>query len=57
MSNPDIVYKCDPSRNAECKKNSCQSLCFHTSNSKYSIDGKRYKYNANTDEFEDMDGR
>lgn len=51
----DIVYKCDPQKNTECKKRSCQSLCFHTLNSKYSADGRKYRYNVNTDEFEDMD--
>jgi len=55
MSNSDIVYKCNPSKNTECEKTICQSLCFHTFNAKYSVDGKRYRYNVNTDKFEDMD--
>lgn len=54
---PDILYKCDPSKNTECEKTICQSLCFHTLDAKYSVDGKRYRYNVNTDKFEDMDAR
>lgn len=34
-----IVYKCDPEKNAECKKTACQDLCFMTSKKEYSSDG------------------
>lgn len=34
-----IVYKCDPEKNAECKKTVCQELCFMTSKKECSSDG------------------
>lgn len=55
MSEYPIVYKCDPSKYKECKKTMCQKPCRYTTFSKYSIDGKRYKYNADTDRFEVVD--
>ncbi len=55
MNDFPIVYECDYKRNKECPKTVCQDLCFHTKDAKYSIDGKRYKYNADTDKLEDLD--
>ena len=57
MNDFQVVYKCDYKRNKECKKTMCQDLCFHTKNPDYSVDGKRYKYNADTDKLEAMDTR
>lgn len=51
----DILYECCPEKNTECEKTRCQTLCFHTTNPDYSVDGKRYKFNVNTGELEDMD--
>lgn len=50
-----IVYRCDFERNKECEKTVCQDLCFHTLNPDYSVDGKRYRYNADSDEYENLD--
>lgn len=50
-----IVYICDFERNKECKKTACQELCFHTLNPAYSVDGKRYRFNVDTGEYENMD--
>lgn len=51
----DILYECCPEKNTECEKTRCQTLCFHTTNPDYSVDGKRYKFNVNTGELENMD--
>lgn len=32
------VYECDPSKNVECRKTSCQTLCFHTQHRKYATE-------------------
>lgn len=50
-----IFYICDFERNKECKKTTCQKLCFHTLNPEYSVDGKRYRFNVDKGEYENMD--
>ncbi len=32
------IYLCDPAKNTECRKTSCQTLCFHTTHMKYSTE-------------------
>lgn len=32
------VYVCDPEKNTECRKTSCQTLCFHTRHRLYATD-------------------
>ena len=56
MKDYPIVYKCNPEKNTNCKKTLCQKDCFFTYNKDYSEDGKRYKYNADTDKTECMVG-
>lgn len=55
MKDFPIVYKCDFEKNVDCPKTCCQKYCFFTFKEEFSIDGKRYKYNANTGREEDLD--
>lgn len=32
------IYLCDPAKNTECRKTSCQTLCFHTTHMKYATE-------------------
>lgn len=50
-------YKCDPKKNTECKKTACQNECFFTTCKKYSANGKEYRINADTNQFEVVDAR
>ena len=54
MYDQNYVFKCDPSKNKECKKTSCQRECFMTTKKEYSIDGKYYRYNQFFDNFEEV---
>lgn len=51
-----IVYKCAPEKNTKCRKTDCQTLCFHTTERKYSRDGKKYIYNVKDDKYDELDG-
>lgn len=50
-----VVYLCDPKKNGKCMKTACQDLCFHTLHAEFSKDGKRYRYNVDKDEYENLD--
>jgi len=52
-----IVYICDPEKNRECRKTSCQDLCFMTSNREYSIDGIPIVFDKEAGEFVNADQR
>ena len=52
-----VVYKCDPEKNRECRKTSCQGLCFMTSNREYSIDGIPMVFDEEAGEFVNADQR
>ncbi len=54
MNRRTIFYKCDPSRNANCSKTACQKECKFTTNAEFSGDGKKYKFNNITWEFEEV---
>ncbi len=55
MNENQFVYICDPSQNKECEKTSCKYFCKFTTHPEYSIDGKRYKINADTGKLEAVD--
>jgi hypothetical protein len=55
MNENQFVYICDPSKNKECEKTSCKYFCKFTTHPEYSIDGKRYKINADTGKLEAVD--
>ena len=50
MNDPEYVYKCDPTKNKECTKESCRIYCNHTTKPEYSVDGKKYKWIPSTGE-------
>lgn len=54
MNRPTIFYKCDPSKNLECKKTVCQQECKFTIKAECSADGKRYRFNVMTWEYEEI---
>lgn len=54
MGDHNYVFKCDPSKNKECKKTSCQRECHMTTKREYSLDGKLYRYNQFFDNFEEV---
>ena len=56
LNESPIVYKCDPKKNTTCRKTSCQIFCFYSLNPFNSVDGKKYRYNANTKREEEVDG-
>lgn len=36
----DIIYRCDPNKNIECRKSGCKAgYCSYTTKKEYSIDG------------------
>ena len=57
MDNEVIYYICDYKRNKECEKSLCQKYCFLTQKSKYSQDGKKYRWNSKNGELEEVDDR
>ena len=53
--NRDVTfYLCDPSKNEKCGKDMCQNECKFTTNPEFSADGKKYKWNVNRWEFEEV---
>ena len=40
-----ILYKCDPKKNARCRKTACQQECFFTTHKEYRKDNTVYIYN------------
>lgn len=54
MGEQNFVFRCDPEKNKECRKTSCQRECFMTTKKKYSLDGKYYRYDQFFDNFEEV---
>lgn len=52
-----IVYRCDPEKNATCRKTACGKECNFTTQPEYSADGIKYRYNEDTSDYERMDAR
>ena len=50
----EILYKCDPKKNKECRKMICQTDCFFAKRKDCSCDGKSYHLNLSTMEFEEV---
>lgn len=48
------LYLCNPELNKKCKKTSCQTDCFHTTNPEYSLDGKKYNIDLKTCEIREI---
>ena len=49
------VYRCDPKKNALCRKTLCQKECFMTTNKTAAKDDKVYKFNKETGKYEEVD--
>lgn len=47
-----FVYLCDPDKHYLCKKTGCQKECFHTLHREFSKDGKKYRYNDYSHNYE-----
>jgi hypothetical protein len=56
MNRGTTFYKCDPSKNADCRKTTCQNECKFTTKAECSCDGKKYRFNVMTWEFEEILG-
>lgn len=54
MNQKKIFYKCDPSKNVNCRKGSCQNECKYTTKAEFSADGKKYRFNVMTWEYEEI---
>lgn len=53
MKRGTTFYKCDPSKNTDCRKTACQNECKYTTKAECSADGKKYRFNVMTWEFEE----
>ena len=52
MTEKSIVYLCDPEKNNLCRKTACQKECKHTTHKEFSLDGKKYRYNDYSHNYE-----